>query len=114
MIPVVLKFYMVGKTGDVENPLPNSEKFNCMLDQVYDQFGQRNVVVVNEKNLLEERAPFPKFYSAGWFVSETRVKENTCGSDLIVIACGDTMRSAKSKMLKNLVNMDWANEASYF
>ena len=55
---------------------------------------------------------YPSFYAAGWFTSEEPVsKTNGNGSELVVIAHGNNMQSARSAMMRAVSTIDWDNLA---
>ena len=71
-------------------------------DLVVEQFGERALVIVNEKTLESDKLTYPEFYSAGWFVSE--------GEDpleLVVVDHGKTMEAATNAMMESVKLVNW-------
>lgn len=109
---VKLHFTLVGKTdewrrGHNLQEWTNRDSFDLVKDTVISHFGSgRPMLMINEDSLRSSGSAYPEYYAAGWFITEDKPL-----SELVVVAHGDSMASAK-KFLLDAVNMvDWDNEA---
>lgn len=93
--------------------LTNKEIFYWMESQVLDQFGsERPLFICDEEMVLIEGRKYPEFYSAGWFVSDDPVSGTEgIGSELVVVAHGDSMKSAQEAVMAAIGNTSWDNLA---
>ena len=109
MTKVKLHFTLVGNSKAWQKIIANGasinwtnkDTFNYVVDTVADYFGNRSMIIANEKLLTEDAINYPKFYSAGWFISEDNTRE------LVVIGHGDTMDSANKLMMDSIKAADW-------
>ena len=80
--------------------------------QINFHFGKRPLLISDRELVLINRRKYPQFYAAGWFVSnEPRDETNKNGSELVVVAHGEDMKSAKEAMIRAAENSDWNNLA---
>lgn len=92
--------------------LSNKEILFMIESQIIEQFGKRPLFVHDKKNVSLAGQKYPQFYAAGWFVSDDPVvKTSKVGSELVVIAHGDNMESARSSMMRAVSTVDWDNLA---
>lgn len=113
MKKVKLHFTLVGKSESWKRKMPhellkeatNQDTLTFVRNTVSDRFGNRALVMVDEDKLL--LGPYPKFYSAGWFISE-----GDNASELVVVHHGSTMDLATKSMLNYVCNVDWDNIAA--
>lgn len=118
MRQVRLNFSLVGKTKQFLNQFPKAEVDNVpndvILDMVKEQvgfhFGNRSYVVHNQTT-LELGSKYPEYYAAGWFVSEGSPGH---GTDLVVIAHGENMKSAQQAVMDAVRLTDWDSLASSY
>jgi hypothetical protein len=109
MRKVKLHFTLIGKSYEWKRNLPKSvqsefgdiDTLSFVRDTVIGQFGDRALVIVNEK-ALNNKPAYPNFYSAGWFISED---ENP--SELVVVDHGNTMEAATKAMIESVRVIDW-------
>jgi len=118
MRQVRLNFSLVGKTNQFIGQFPKAERDSLLNDVVLDMvkeqvkfhFGDRACTVHNE-SALGFIGKYPEYYAAGWFVSEDTPRN---GTDLIVIAHGESMKSARNAMMEAVRMTDWDNLASSY
>lgn len=118
MRQVSLNFSLVGKTNQFVSQFPKAERDNILNDVILDMvkeqvnfhFGDRACVVHNEA-ALGFAGRYPEYYAAGWFVSEDSPGH---GSDLVVIAHGESMKSARNEMMEAVRVTDWEELASRY
>ena len=113
---VRINFTLVGKACPDFKPIKdisNKEIFYWIESKVQDHFGkERPLFFIEEKSLLMEARRYPGFYSAGWFVSDDPITDSEgVGSELVVIAHGESMKTAQSAMMIAVGNTDWDNLA---
>ena len=85
----------------------NLDFLYTVQDQVGEQFGRRALYMVDE-TLILNKSNYPEFYAAGWFTSDQPVVDTDGkGSELVVVAHGDTMDSARSAMMKAVEYVSW-------
>lgn len=107
---VKLHFTFVGKSNewnrnmakDIRSEFDNSETLSFVKDTVVAQFGDRALMIVNEKSLEGDKSSYPEFYSAGWFVSEGEDP-----TELVVVDHGSTMEAATKAMMESIKVVDW-------
>lgn len=110
MLKVKLFFTLVGKSNawsrnmakDIRSEFGNADTLSYVRDTVAGQFGDRALVVVNEKSLENSKSNYPEFYSAGWFVSQG---DNPM--ELVVVDHGNTMEAATKAMMESVKVIDW-------
>lgn len=109
MIKVKLHFSLTGKTDQwkkyisrAHETFTNLDNLNLVKDMVFDHFGDRTVIVINEKLLINDVVPYPKFFSASWFVSN-----GPTPMELVVISHGSTMALANKSVVDNVGMLDW-------
>jgi len=115
MLKVQLHFMLVGKSNAFERKLPaeliaqftNDYRFSVVRDIVTNQFGDRAVIIPNEDKLKKNFGVYPKFYSAGWFISQG---DNE--SELIMVEHGNTMEAATKAMLESVKMVNWSELAT--
>ena len=114
MTKVKLCFTLVGKTNQYKSFLSdgkqmswtNANTLQYVKDIVSEYFGSRAMFIINEKTLCEGSIYYPKYFSAGWFVS---VDENP--SELVLIAHSETMAIANKILTEYIKNIDWCSTA---
>jgi hypothetical protein len=90
----------------------NEEILFMVESQIVEQFGKRPLFIHDKKNVSRENYDYPKFYAAGWFVSDDPVTDTEAiGSELVVVAHGDDMKSARDTMMRAISTVDWDNLA---
>lgn len=109
MIKVKLHFSLAGKTDQWKKYISKSretftnlDNLNFVKDMIYDHFGNRTIIIINEKTLTNDAVPYPKFFSAGWFVSD-----GAAPTELVVVSHGSTMALANKSMVDNVKMLDW-------
>lgn len=116
MHKVVLQFKLSGKTlnskkkKDKEN-FTAKNAVDIIIDAVDFQFGDRPMLLLNEKQINSDNSDIPECYTAGWFISDQSIDETNTQSELVVIATGNTMASASKNMLSGITSVDWNNYA---
>jgi len=111
MRKVKLHFTLVGKSFEWKRNMPkgakieftNADNFEFVRDMVKDYFGDRALVMTNEHTLKNDVIPYPKYYSAGWFISEDEQRP----SELVMVAHGETMADANKAMMDSIKSIDW-------
>lgn len=109
-IKVKLNFILVGKsiswkrnmTREKQIEFRNSATLSFVRDTVINQFGNRALVIINESVLESNTIIYPKFYSAGWFISE-----GDDSRELVVIDHGNTMEAANKAVIESVKVIDW-------
>lgn len=109
---VRLNLTLVGKADMWKRNIPkgtqledsNKDTLLFVKNTVADQFGDRAIVVVDEHSLSNDIYLYPKYYAAGWFVSEG--DEPT---ELVVVDHGENMELAVKAMLNSVTTIDWDN-----
>lgn len=84
----------------------NDDTFLMVKDAVIDQFGNRSLMFVDEESVRNGIALYPKFYSAGWFVSL-----NETPRELVIICHDNTMEGATKKVMETIQNTNWELES---
>lgn len=110
MRKVQLYFTLVGKSNAWERGLQKDEiarftnkyRVEMIRDIVSNQFGNRAIIITNEDRLKNSISTYPKFYSAGWFVSQDDDE-----SELVVVGHANTMEAATKTMLEAVKLVDW-------
>jgi hypothetical protein len=118
MRQVRLHFSLVGNTKQFFGSLPKEEVRNIknvvildlIKEQVQSYFGKRACIVNNHAS-IELNMQYPECYAAGWFVSDDG---NNHGTDLVVIAHGDTMEVAQQAVMDTVRSTDWDDVASSY
>ncbi len=111
MLKVKLHFMLVGNSYEWKRNLPqdtrlewtNADNFEFISDTVGDYFGKRALVMVNEEYLKRNTTVYPKFYSAGWFVSEDAENQ----SEIVVVGHGESMVEANRSMMDSVRLLNW-------
>ena len=109
MRKIALHFTLVGKSNSWERGLSidtihqhaNKDRLAIVKKMVADQFGERALVVANEKALSNILANYPGYFAAGWFISEDAEDE------LVMVGHGDSMEAANLSMMEAIKNVDW-------
>ena len=113
MIKVKLNFTLVGKTDEWKKYIQkdsnvawsNADTLDYVKGIITKQFGNRPMAFVNEKNLINDAMPYPRYFSAGWFISEDNTKE------LVIITHGESFEKANKLLLHHIKSIDWDNLA---
>lgn len=108
MRKVRLTFTLVGKSEiwkrklspEILQHATNEDTLLYVEEVVANRFGKRALFVAN-KDMLNY-GTYPKYYAAGWFISE---EDNP--SELVVLDHGETMELATKAMLNSVRNIDW-------
>ena len=108
---VKLHFRLTGRTSDHKEEQfgalgidwTNQNTLQSVKDSVAEYFGNRALMVCNEPFLLSPGRTYPKFYAAGWFISD----EPDNMSELVVIAHGESMEEANTSMMECIKVVDW-------
>ena len=88
--------------------LSNEEILFMIENQIIEQFGKRPLFIHDKENVSFEGQKYPEFYAAGWFISEEPVIDTDgVGSELVVVAHGEDMGSAKSSMMRAISMVEW-------
>jgi hypothetical protein len=88
--------------------LSNEQILFMIEDQIKDQFGKRPLFISDKDNVTFETREYPQFYAAGWLVSDSPILETGGkGSELVVVAHGEDMGSAKSAMIRAVSMIKW-------
>lgn len=115
---VRLEFTLVGKsyeTGEKVNDIPASEIHENVLRKIQNSFGERPVFISEKSsNIITRGGKYPDFFIAGWFVSSSATGEPTgkylgsdLGSELLVIAHGESMVGAKRSLMSTVTDVPW-------
>jgi hypothetical protein len=103
----MLNFRLLGRSyqkiqvGEEEETVYMAEK------EVKNQFGNRPIFIPKQcSNNL-----YPKMYAAGWAISNECIDGSEGGSELVVIAHGETMKTANENMILTITNIDWKKHA---
>jgi hypothetical protein len=107
---VRLNLTLVGRADMWKRNIPKGTQFedsnkNTLLfvkNIVADQFGDRAITIIDENNLSDDIYSYPKYYAAGWFVSEG---DNP--TELVVVDHGESMELAVKAMLSSVTTIDW-------
>ena len=94
MIKVKLHFSLVGRAemskksilNSDKNEFANSDMLDYIKDSVANYFGDRTMIIINKDMLVNNAITYPKFYSAGWFITEDMKEE------LVVVGHGENAR----------------------
>lgn len=106
---VKLQFSLTGRTNaqHLNENFGNDSILESVTDQVARQFGARPLYVA-DRDRVESFGPYPQFFAAGWLVSDDALTgSNAGGSELVVLAHGESMASAQSNMLMSVEHSDW-------
>ncbi|KKK81597.1 hypothetical protein LCGC14_2811830 [marine sediment metagenome] len=111
MRKVKLHFTLVGNSYEWGRSIPknvrlewtNADNLEFVSDTVGDYFGKRALVIINEEILKNNAITYPKFYSAGWFISEDADDQ----SELVVVGHGENMAEANKSMIDSVSSLDW-------
>jgi len=95
--------FMRGMPKHTASEIKNSEIFDYVRGVVANRFGDRAIHMVDEKSLKFNPTKYPKYFSAGWFVSDDA--ENV--SELVVVAHSDNFEHANRKMMDAVCNVEW-------
>ena len=102
---VSMPFVLVGRSyTKLGTDRTGTEKKYTAQGQIEQQFGDRPFIVVDAIHSEERR---PEFYAAGWMISNATVDGEKGDSELVVIAHGNSMLSAKNAMLKATSDVGW-------
>jgi len=108
---VKISLVLIGKSHfgrDKFKDLSNEEILFMIEDQVINQFGQRPLFIQDKESVSFEGQKYPKFYAAGWFISDDPIADtNGNASELVVIAHGEDMKLARSSMMKAVSMVEW-------
>jgi hypothetical protein len=112
MKKIKLHLTLVGKTDEWKKYIRSGEEFSnannleYVRDIVKEQFGERPMFITNENTLRDDVVVYPKYFSAGWFISEEQPL-----AELVVIAHGESMEVANKAMLESVKKIDWTTLA---
>lgn len=85
----------------------NEEQLETVKSIVGDYFGNRALLIQNEDFIKVSKGEYPEYYCAGWFLSETGVDDSNKSSELVVLAHGKSMESARKAMMDTVRSTDW-------
>ena len=110
MIKVRLHFTLTGKTTEWKQYIKKDASINwCNADTldyvngiITKQFGTRPTMYINEKNLVNDAMPYPNYFAAGWFISDSGESR-----ELVVIAHADSMDKANKLLMHHIKTIDW-------
>lgn len=113
MIKVKLQFTLVGRTDEWKKYIKqdsnidwrNSDTLDYVKGIINKQFGNRPIVFVNKKNLVNDSMSYPKYFSAGWFIGEDN------GKELVIVAHGESFEKANKLLMYHVKTIDWENLA---
>ncbi|MHA2280295.1 MAG: hypothetical protein ACXAC5_05550 [Promethearchaeota archaeon] len=112
---VKISLTLVGRSNfnyDKFKDFSNEDVLFLVESQVVEQFGKRPIFISDKKNVTFEGREYPPFYAAGWFISDNPITETDGnGSELVVIAHGEDMKSAKDAMMRAISTVEWDNLA---
>lgn len=90
----------------------NEEILSMIENQVVEQFGERPLFVVDRESVALDINSYPKFYAAGWFISDDPITDTSgVASELIVIAHGENMKTARASLMDAVSSIQWDNFA---
>jgi hypothetical protein len=108
---VKISLTLVGRSHfgyDKFKDLSNEEILFMIENQIIDQFGKRPLFIHDKESVSFEAQKYPKFYAAGWFVSEEPVTDTDgIGSELVVVAHGEDMKTARLSMMRAVSMVKW-------
>jgi len=106
---VKLHFTLVGKTDQWKKYIKsnrdgftNADNLDYVKGMVNDQFGERPLFIASENMLIDAAITYPKYFSAGWFVSEDNLR-----TELVIIGHGENMSVANKTMMDAIKTIDW-------
>jgi len=113
-IKVRLYFTLVGKTTEWKRYINkdsginwnNSDTLEYVRGLITKQFGDRPITFVNEKNLINNSFPYPHYFSAGWFVSDSGESK-----ELVIVAHSESAEKANKLVMHHIKSIDWDNLA---
>ena len=109
MTKIKLHFTLVGKTDEwkkfirSDEHFSNSDNMEYICDLVTSQFGKRPMFITSESTLRDDVVVYPKYFSAGWFVSEVNPL-----TELVVLAHGESMTAANKSVMEAVKRIDWS------
>lgn len=111
MTKIKLHFTLTGKTDEWKKyfrgeSFSNKDNLEYIRDIVIGQFGKRPMLIANEKILSDDVVVYPKYFAAGWFISD-----DSPLAELVVIAHGETMDVANKAMMETVRKVDWDGTA---
>ena len=112
MTKIKLHFTLTGKTDQWkryirgEQSFSNNDNVEYVRDLVVGQFGKRPLFITNESTLRSDIVVYPKYYSAGWFISD-----DSPLAELVVVAHGESMAAANKSMMETVTKIDWDRQA---
>ena len=110
MTKIKLHFTLTGKTDQwkkyIHENFSNNDNLEYVRDLVIGQFGKRPMFIANEHTLRNDAMAYPRYYSAGWFISDDRPL-----AELVVVAHGESMSAANKSMMDAVLKSDWDQEA---
>lgn len=108
---VTINLTLVGRTYRNAKELEEFSKLEIFLgiqEQIKDQFGERAILMSDEDSVTFGKSKYPEFYAAGWFISDQPTLDNEgAGSELVVVAHGNSMEVAKEAMMKSVAYANW-------
>lgn len=114
MRQVTLQFTLVGNTRFEGMPkdYTNQDKLLRVKDTVLHQFGDRPIAFVDEFYLNQESIRYPSYFIAGWFISKESLAGSNVGSELVLIAHGNSMKNARDNLMNGIRNIEWDKNAN--
>lgn len=80
----------------------NQDRLNQIRGWVNQYFRCSSTYIHGQEQLIQETCVYPKYYAAGWFVRyDGSVKQS------VIVAHGNTMKEARSKMLELAKKIEW-------
>ena len=107
MRKVKLHFMLIGKTEEaIKRTLKGDGKtiLGSVKDIVAENFGRRTMVISDEKSLLDESKPYPRFYAAGWFVEDFGFGKG--GNEVVLVVHGESMEMAQNTLFGEMKKFD--------
>ena len=78
------------------------EAHRCVMKQIAEHFRYSPVHISSQLNM---ETTYPDYYSAGWFISGPI--SSGSGSELVIVAHGQTQKTANQNMLSAAGKIDW-------
>jgi hypothetical protein len=89
--------------------LSNKLMISKVHDQINIHFGNRPVLITDEDIVTLPNRTYPEFFAAGWFIRKDDEKDT--GSELVVVAHGNSMKTAQYNMMREIKSLDWNKSA---
>jgi len=112
---VRLHFSLAGRAHSpfLSDDFGNADILESVTDQIKYHFGVSRPFYIFDREIVTlKNRLYPDFYVAGWFVSDLPLTHTTGpGSELVVVAHGDSMAAARASMMVAIENSNWESLA---